>query len=295
MEVSPVFYGYYSGTFIFDLNGVPYNFPLAYFLVMLGIFALNLMAMVKSSAKSFRTNTLSIADSDTSHFVNMVLAGWDHGMSSTERKDADNQQRRLAGRLKFELEELQFLQQVKDMTRSEQCKLKTVRVLIWILTVTCLAGLALFMLFVSSNWMPSLRLEYDCSLNPEYESEEEYDSKHTVTCLAVEYIPSIVITVANIVFPLVFTFLVQFEKYSAHSSLLVDLARSVFLRLTSLFIAFITVFFAVECDYAQGCSVTNANATVELPGEDGNCTDGSPPDLTACYNNGWTQLGGMAY
>ncbi len=55
MESSPFFYGYYSGTykFTFDNDWVAYDFPLAYFLVMLAVFVVNLVAVVYSSAKSF--------------------------------------------------------------------------------------------------------------------------------------------------------------------------------------------------------------------------------------------------
>ena len=74
-----------------------------------------------------------------------------------------------------------------------------------------------------------------------------------MTCLTLENIPAIVITTANIILPLLFSFLLQFEKYTAHTALLVDLGRSIMLRLTSLFIAFLTAYLAVQCDYAEGC------------------------------------------
>ncbi len=55
MAHSPFFYGYYSGTFVFELSGgARFNFPLAYFLVMLTVFTVNLVAVVFSSAKSFK-------------------------------------------------------------------------------------------------------------------------------------------------------------------------------------------------------------------------------------------------
>ena len=146
MEDSPVFYGYYSGTFVFDLYGVPYNFPLAYFLVLLSVFLLTIVALVTSSAKSFQASTLSIADSDTCHFVNMVLAGWDHGMTSLQRKDADDQKQSIAGRLKFEMEALQKLKQLKNMQRRDRWKLNTIRSLVWLLAVLSLSGLAIFMM-----------------------------------------------------------------------------------------------------------------------------------------------------
>jgi hypothetical protein len=52
MEASPMFYGYYDGTYSFNFNGYSYDFPLAFFLVMLCIMIVNLIVIVVSSAKS---------------------------------------------------------------------------------------------------------------------------------------------------------------------------------------------------------------------------------------------------
>jgi hypothetical protein len=53
MEFSPMFYGFYDGTFVFDIKGVQFDFPLAFLLVMMTIMIVNLVVIVVSSAKSF--------------------------------------------------------------------------------------------------------------------------------------------------------------------------------------------------------------------------------------------------
>ena len=53
MESSPMFYGYYNGTYIFKINDVKFDFPLAFLLVMMTVMLVNLVVIVVSSAKSF--------------------------------------------------------------------------------------------------------------------------------------------------------------------------------------------------------------------------------------------------
>ena len=53
MEATPMFYGYYDGTYTFEFEGVSFDFPLAFFLVILVIMMVNLLLIVISSAKSF--------------------------------------------------------------------------------------------------------------------------------------------------------------------------------------------------------------------------------------------------
>ena len=47
-----MFYGFYDHV-VFNLNSVEFDFPLAFFLVMLSVVVVNLVVIVVSSAKSF--------------------------------------------------------------------------------------------------------------------------------------------------------------------------------------------------------------------------------------------------
>ena len=77
MAYSPFFYGYYSGTFGFEIGRFTFDFPLSYFLVMQGVFLVNLVAVVYSSAKSF-TADLQLVDTARTRFNGLVFGGWDH-------------------------------------------------------------------------------------------------------------------------------------------------------------------------------------------------------------------------
>ena len=80
MENTYMFYGYYKGTFVFEFKSVMFDFPLAYFLVMVAIFLLNLTLVVFSSASSIKARIEQSIDSE-SGFIGMfpmVFGSWDH-------------------------------------------------------------------------------------------------------------------------------------------------------------------------------------------------------------------------
>ncbi len=76
MSVSAFFYGFYDGTFNFVFsNGATFDYPLAYFLVMLSVFIVNLVAVVYASAKSFHVSSYS--DAENCKFGSLVFGSWD--------------------------------------------------------------------------------------------------------------------------------------------------------------------------------------------------------------------------
>ena len=265
MENSAMFYGFYDGTY--DMN-ITYNFPLAYFLVITSIFAFNLTAVVRSSSKSFRANTLSIADTDTCHFTNLALGGWDYTLAY-EEKESDIQRQGVTSRLKFQLEAIKRLKWKNSMTSKDKFTLFMTRLGIWTLAFLLLVGLAVFMFFLAAEWLPKVYAENNCL---------DESSSPTYYCLAIDYLPSLIITVVNLLFPYTFSGLIRYEKYAAHTELIVDLARNIFLRLASLFIVFLSIFFGVRCDYHEAC-LGDGGEIGEAP------CDGDQIPLAACYNS----------
>ena len=70
-----MFYGYFSGTYTFDFNGVLYNFPLAYFLVMFVLFFVNLVFLVKSFSKFAETESSELSQAPLSE---LIYSTWDY-------------------------------------------------------------------------------------------------------------------------------------------------------------------------------------------------------------------------
>ena len=86
MENSYFFYGHYSGTFRFKFHAFEFDFPLAYFLVICGIFLTNLTYIVYSSAKSVKqqiTRNIDREDGALGIFP-AIFSSWDFSVSEKE-------------------------------------------------------------------------------------------------------------------------------------------------------------------------------------------------------------------
>ena len=74
IERQALFYGYYSGTFVFEIiDGVVFDFPLAYFLVMVSVLLFNVVTVTLAAATAFKVDgdaqTDELADYRTAEFV----------------------------------------------------------------------------------------------------------------------------------------------------------------------------------------------------------------------------------
>ena len=104
-----MFYGYYDGTFPFKLNETEYDFPLAYFFVMLCIFIFNLIVVVVSSANSFHASLTSEEDDS---FSGLAFATYDFSIykkSSIQKGD-------IARRLKLAANVMQRREEEEERT-----------------------------------------------------------------------------------------------------------------------------------------------------------------------------------
>ncbi|XP_078065014.1 transmembrane channel-like protein 7, partial [Mustelus asterias] len=66
--------------------------------------------------------------------------------------------------------------------------------------------------------------------------------------LLIQYLPSIVITAANFITPLIFNQLIRFEQYSPTTEIKLSLIRSVFLKLASLGVLLYTLWDQITCE-----------------------------------------------
>ena len=79
--ISPMFYGYYSGTYSFDFNDITYKFPLAYFLVMFVIFFVNLGFLVRTFSKFAETESSELSQAPLSE---LIYSAWDYRTNEYE-------------------------------------------------------------------------------------------------------------------------------------------------------------------------------------------------------------------
>ena len=86
MEYSPLFYGYYNGTYEFDFVYGSYAFPLAYFLVMFAIFLINMGTVMIGFADAFQNEKWELDDSQTL-VSEEIFCGWDWSIKSSVKAD----------------------------------------------------------------------------------------------------------------------------------------------------------------------------------------------------------------
>ena len=70
---TPLFYGYYSGTYAFELGGITFDFPSSFFFVMVSILFVNMFAVMLKAAEAVKVETDNrtneMADYQTSEFI----------------------------------------------------------------------------------------------------------------------------------------------------------------------------------------------------------------------------------
>eukprot|EP00095_Tigriopus_kingsejongensis_P004414 maker-scaffold654_size118352-snap-gene-0.10 protein:Tk04414 transcript:maker-scaffold654_size118352-snap-gene-0.10-mRNA-1 annotation:"hypothetical protein BRAFLDRAFT_199751" len=272
MENTALFYGYYSGTFKFDLNGVTFDFPLAYILVMVAVYVINLLAVVFASAKSVHSNYKTIG-SASFEFSHLIFATWDHKICKA--KTVGVQQRDIKSRLIVALQANQRARERQEMTTGSKCQLWSVRVLINVIVLGLLGGAAYGIYLLTGIAVPQWLLNNQCT------EEGSSFQNTTFVCFLLNYVPSLVITAANLVLPILFSMLIYYEKYSTNVELVLTLGRCILLRMASLIIAFMSIYTTVNCNYAQGCA--NLDGSISPAESNAECEPTQSP-MTTCSN-----------
>ncbi|XP_042562979.1 transmembrane channel-like protein 7 [Clupea harengus] len=214
LEQTYLFYGYYR------VGGVhfprfSYNLPLAYLLVTAAYLLLSLVWIVKRSAAGFKQNLIQDEDRFQS-FCNKIFSGWDFCI--TNENASRLKRSSLLYELKTDLEEERIKQKIADRTRKDKCRIFALRVVLNVFVIAVLAGC------------------FYCIYRATIFSQEAQMKSPTnfIMDLIFEYLPSIVITMANFLTPQVFSLIVQFEDYSPAFEIRFTLMRCVFMRLASI-------------------------------------------------------------
>ncbi|KAI2668869.1 Transmembrane channel-like protein 7 [Labeo rohita] len=176
-----------SGTLEFIHSHFTYNLPLAYLLATISYLLLSLVWIVKRSAAGFKRKLIQDEDRFQS-FCNKVFAGWDFCV--TNENAARLKQSSLLYELKTDLEEERIKRKMANRTRGEKCRIYALRVALNLFVVGVLVA-CFYCIYMATNQKSNFLLE-----------------------LVVEYLPSIVITLANFITPLIFNLIITFEDYS---------------------------------------------------------------------------------
>lgn len=215
LERTYLFYGFYRVDKII-FPKFTYNVPLAYLLVTVAYLVLSLIWIVKRSATGFKRNLVQDEDRFQS-FCNKIFAGWDFCI--TNENAAKLKRSGLLYELRTDLEEERIKQKIADRTQKEKCRIYILRFILNLFVIGVLAA-CFYSIYVATIFSQKAQLD---------NKKENF-----IVDLIYEYLPSIVITLANFITPILFSVIINFEDYSPAFEIRFTLMRCVFMRLTSI-------------------------------------------------------------
>ncbi|KAK7913571.1 hypothetical protein WMY93_013782 [Mugilogobius chulae] len=220
LEQTYLFYGFYKVDKI-SYSNFTYNVPLAYLLVTVAYLILSLIWIVKRSATGFKRNLVQDEDRFQS-FCNKIFAGWDFCI--TNENAAKLKSSSLLYELKTDLEEERIKQKIADRTQREKFRIYVLRFILNLFVIGVLAA-CFYSIYIATIYSQKAQLDNkSCTLKQE----------HFIMDLIYEYLPSIVMTLANFITPVLFSLIINFEDYSPAFEIRFTLMRCVFMRLTSI-------------------------------------------------------------
>ncbi|KAG8432980.1 hypothetical protein GDO86_017302 [Hymenochirus boettgeri] len=241
LELTYLFYGYYTiDTVTFYI--FKYSLPLAYVLVTISCLFLSIVWIVKRAVEGFKQSLVHDKDRFQS-YCNKLFAGWDFCI--TDEYSARLKHSSLQHELKTDLAEERIRQRKQKRTRGETFRIYCLRLFLNMIVIAVLGG-SFYAIYVATIYS----LEY---------SNTASGSSADPINLLVEYLPSIVITIANFITPLIFETIVRYEDYSPAFEIRFTLIRCVFVRLASIAVLLISLWTRITSCQSQRCSLCGYN------------------------------------
>ncbi|NXX89135.1 TMC7 protein, partial [Centropus bengalensis] len=243
LEMTSLFYGYYA---IDDawFSILRYNLPLAYLLATFAYLALSLLWIIKRSVEGFKQNLVHDEDQFQS-YCNKVFAGWDFCI--TDPNAARLKHRSLQYELQTDLEEERMKRKIADRTMKEKLRIYSLRIFINIIVIAVLSGCFYSIyratVFSQENSNVSIR----------------GDIRTDAANLLVQYLPSMVITLANFIAPQIFSILIRFEDYSPAFEIRLTLMRCVFVRLANIGVLLFSLWSQISYCATDKCKACGYN------------------------------------
>ncbi|CAM5086883.1 unnamed protein product [Natator depressus] len=229
LEMTSLFYGYYTIDMV-QLKVIKYNVPLAYLLTTLVCLSLSLIWIVKRSVEGFKQNLVREEDQFQS-YCNKIFAGWDFCITDLNASRLKHSS--LQYELKTDLAEERLRQKKADRTTEEKLRICCLRLF---LNIFVLALLSVCFYSIYRATIYSQENISNDSIKMMFEGN-----------LLVQYLPSIVITLANFIVPLFFSYIIQLEEYSPAFEIRLTLMRCVFVRLANIGVLLFSLWNRISC------------------------------------------------
>ncbi|XP_042345811.1 transmembrane channel-like protein 4 [Plectropomus leopardus] len=224
MEYSYMFYGYYNNTMVEDRN-FSYNIPLAYLFTAVFYFIFCLICIIARLGTTARV-AVATGGSALGNYSIIVFTSWDYGCLGDRATKL--KQKNIHYRLQVDLEEESIKKRAAALTLCQKIVLYSLRVSMGLLSVALIVA-AFYCIFMATVFSQG-------------KSGEE-----GILGLFFEYLPSIVITAANFLVPLLCDQIALIERYPPSTTVIAALLRAVILRLVGLGVLLYTLWLQITC------------------------------------------------
>ncbi|XP_077951006.1 voltage-gated chloride channel TMC4 [Gasterosteus aculeatus] len=225
MEYSYLFYGYYNNTTVEDRN-FSYNIPLAYLFTAVFYFVFCLICIIARMGTAARV-AVATGGGAVGNYSVILFTNWDYGCQGDQATKL--KQKNILYRLQVDLEEESRKKKTAALTLGQKLILYSLRVFMFLVSLGLIVA-ACYGIFMATNF------------------SQTKSGVKGILGLVYEYLPSIVITIANFLVPLLGDQIALVERYSPSNTVIVALLRAVFLRLVSLAVLLFTLWRQITCE-----------------------------------------------
>jgi len=235
MESTYLYYGKYHAD-----NAGPYQMAVAYFFVIFCCYAISMIRIVMHSGKYFKQG-FKFNELNSHQYFDLVFCYWDFSISSKD--SVQIKQQSFFKDAKTALDTDQRQQEESERTTFKKIKLYSTRIFAWTLWATTTV---FFLLLIGYLYIEGTEGSHEeCpSFNFTFE-----DLSSLAVCYILEYLTTIAITLGNLILPMIFSALSNFEEYDEKSRLMYDLIRNITIRLTGLVVIISGHINSNSCEY----------------------------------------------
>ncbi|KAM4025697.1 transmembrane channel-like protein 7 [Anomaloglossus baeobatrachus] len=241
LEVTYLFYGFYTIDSVTVYN-FKYKLPLAYVLVTILYLLLSIFWIVKRAVEGFKRSLVHDEERFQS-FCNKIFAGWDFCIK--DQYYARLKHSTLLHELQTDLAEERLRHKKQKRTQRETITIYSLRIFLNII-VTAVLGGCFYAIYLATAYSQD---------NSNAMSTQQDDG----LSLLVEYLPSIVITIANFITPIIFENIVRYEDYSPGFEIRFTLIRCVFVRLASIAVLLVSLWNKIATCSLKACPTCGYN------------------------------------
>lgn len=250
-----------------------YDLPLAYICTTAFYLLISLIAIVKSASREFNDRLVE-GEGQFYQYCNLIFGGWDFCIHN--EKSADIKHKALYNEIQGLLQARRLEIDRQGRSRDVMFKLVTVRLFINLLVLIILAGagaLIYYLFNISLNYLqgptefsifksfffgPTAR---DIADSEALAKAGDPSLNDQFMILLYEFLPYMAIVCMNVLVPLIFNYLVEFEQYSPLFVVKITLLRTVFLRLSSLAVLLSRFYVLINSDVADNNCYNQSNGT----------------------------------